>query len=129
MRTALYTSLALLLVALPPETSAMPRPPACGAGSQGLCGQSAPAGQPVRHELSRGGGDQDRARDAYRSGDVLPLSQILRSVRRQYPGKLLDANLARRGGGYVYVIKLLDDANRVRLIQVDAQSGRVLSAR
>ena len=79
--------------------------------------------------MRRGYYDQDRARDAFRSGDVLPLSRILSSVRRQYPGKLLDANLARQGGGYVYVIKLLDQDNRVRLIYVDAQTGGVISVR
>lgn len=74
-------------------------------------------------------GDQDRARDASRSGEVLPLESILRGVRQRYGGRLLDADLVRGGNGYVYLIKIIDDSNRVRILQVDARTGRVLGAR
>lgn len=133
MRMPVLIALVAWLLPLAAEAVAAPRP---------VPGQGLPGHGRVVLDGSRGAGlwlaqgrawrhqrDQERARDAYRSGDVLPLSRILSRVRRQFPGKLLDASLTRRGNAYVYVIKLLDSGNRVRLVQVDARSGRILSAR
>lgn len=130
MRMVVALTLVLSLFAPVLEAAAVPRPERCGfAGPPGQCVVGMRGWQLVQREFRRGYRDQDRARDAYRSGDVLPLSQILSGVRRQFPGKLLDANLSRRGDAYVYVIKLLDRDNRVRVIWVDAQTGGVLAAR
>ncbi|MDE0944461.1 MAG: hypothetical protein OSB58_18810 [Alphaproteobacteria bacterium] len=71
--------------------------------------------------------DHDRARDAVSAGNVLPLRQIMQSVGRRYPGRLLDANLGQnRQGRWIYRIKLLAPGNQVRRLSVDAKSGRVL---
>jgi uncharacterized membrane protein YkoI len=71
--------------------------------------------------------DHDRARDAVSAGDVLPLRQIMQSVGRRYPGRLLDANLGQnRQGRWIYRIKLLAPRDQVRRLTVDAKSGRVL---
>jgi len=130
MRTALFMTWALLFVTPAFEAAAVPGWDRCGLpATAAACWGEWSGWRPVGHEMRRENRDQDRARDAYRSGDVLPLSRILSGVRRQYPGKLLDATLAPQGRGYVYVIKLLGADNRVRLIYVDAQTGGVLSVR
>ncbi len=69
----------------------------------------------------------DRARDAVRSGQVRPLSQILGSVRGQVPGELLDAQLGTSGGRAVYQLRFLDAAGTVRRVTVDANTGQVIS--
>lgn len=69
----------------------------------------------------------NRARDAVRSGQVQPLSQILGRVRGQVPGELLDAQLSTSGGRAVYRLRMLDAAGTVRQVTVDANTGQVLS--
>lgn len=73
--------------------------------------------------------DHDRARDAVRSGEVRPLGEVLGPVRSRYPGRLLDTQLSRQGNNWVYRIKILDRAGKVRVVIVDARSGRILRAR
>ena len=74
-----------------------------------------------------GGRDHDRARDAVSAGNVLPLQRILRRIGDRHPGRLLDANLARNTqGNWVYHLKLLAPGDKVRRLQVDARSGRLL---
>lgn len=71
---------------------------------------------------------QDDAQDAVRSGRILPLSQVLQSVRNAYPGQLLDADLLDGSGRPVYRIKLLSPNGNVTIIICDAKTGRVLKA-
>ncbi len=81
------------------------------------------------HKAKHRGSDQDRARSAVEQGEAMPLSAILARVRQSHPGKLLDAKLARRGNALIYAIKLRGTDNRIKLVQVDARSGRILSVR
>lgn len=71
----------------------------------------------------------DEARDAVRSGDVLPALRVIRDVRQRYPGaEVLDAELE-RGSQPRYIIKILTrDGRRVDVI-VDAQTGAILYER
>ena len=122
-------ALVLMLALLGQAAEAGGRDKWCkGRGGSDACDSARPY-FPTDSPRWRGGGDQDRARDASRAGEVLPLETILRSVRKRYHGKLLDADLVRSGSGYVYLIKIIDDSDRVRILQVDARSGRVLGAR
>jgi uncharacterized membrane protein YkoI len=51
--------------------------------------------------------DHDRARQAVEAGDVLPLRTILDRVEREYPGQVMEVELDREKGEWVYEIKLL----------------------
>jgi uncharacterized membrane protein YkoI len=74
--------------------------------------------------------EQERARAAVEAGEVLPLNAILRQIRRDYPGRILDAELNRRGGGrWIYQIKMLKKNGRVVELTVDGRSGQVLRAK
>lgn len=99
------------------------------AGQSAACSRGERGWRLAGHKAGHGASDQDRARNAVKSGQALPLSTILGQVRRRYPGKLLDANLSRRGGSLIYAIKLRGGDNRITLLQVDARTGRVLSVR
>jgi uncharacterized membrane protein YkoI len=70
--------------------------------------------------------DQDRAREAVQSGQVRPLNQILKSVRRQYKGEVLDAQLFDFGGQWVYQVRLLTKDGQVLDIAVDGRSGQII---
>ena len=72
-------------------------------------------------------GDHDRARDAVRSGQVMPLGQIVGQVGARYPGRLLDADLDRRGDNLVYRLRWLTREGNVLNIAVDGRTGRVLN--
>jgi uncharacterized membrane protein YkoI len=70
--------------------------------------------------------EQDRARAAVDAGEVKPLNQILRSVRQQYKGQVLDSQLFDQGGRWVYRVRLLTKDGKVLDIGVDGKSGRIL---
>ena len=73
------------------------------------------------------GRDHDRARHAVSAGNAPPLQRILRRVGDRHPGRLLDAKLARNTqGNWVYHLELLAPGDKVRRLQVDARSGRLL---
>lgn len=72
------------------------------------------------------GSEQDNARQAVESGEIRSLKDILRGVRGQVDGQVLDTQLQESGGRYVYRVKVLGNDGRVRVLMVDARSGRIL---
>jgi len=66
------------------------------------------------------------ARELQRQGLILPLEDILRRVRGHRSGRLLDVELEREGGRYIYELELLDDAGRVWELQLDAGDGALI---
>lgn len=76
---------------------------------------------PVRAEAP----DHDRARSAVEAGQIRPLQDILAEVRRQVPGRMLDARL-QQNGRWVYEVILLQAEGQVVAVTVDAQTGQVL---
>jgi uncharacterized membrane protein YkoI len=73
--------------------------------------------------------DQDRAREKVQSGEIRPLQDVLRSVRRQVPGRVLGAQLVDFGGSLVYLIRLLTADGRVVEVTADARSGGIIDMR
>lgn len=69
----------------------------------------------------------DEARDARDKGNVVPLRDIFRQLKRRYGGYQVDANLYNRGGGQVYVIDWMTEKGERLRITVDAQTGRIIS--
>lgn len=70
--------------------------------------------------------DHDRARRAVQAGEVLPLQEVLARLARRQPGQVLEVELEREDGRWVYEIKLLKpDGRRVKL-QLDARDGSPL---
>ena len=73
--------------------------------------------------------DQDRARAAVQAGQVLPLKTVLERLEREHPGQVLEVELERDDGRWVYEVKLLQAGGRLVKLEVDAGSGEVLKRR
>lgn len=74
----------------------------------------------------RRGGDHDDAREAVARGEALPLSEILRIVRRVEPGEVIEVELERNDGRLEYEIEVLTPRGRVRKVTLDARTGAIL---
>lgn len=73
--------------------------------------------------------DHDVARAALARGEVLPLAVILERVAREYPGKVLEVELERGHGRWIYELRVLQSGGTLLKLEVDAREGRVLRAR
>jgi len=69
--------------------------------------------------------DMDRVRQLRSSGVILPLSDILKNIERQYPGTLLEAELEEERNRLVYEIEMLGHDQVIRHLEVDARTGKV----
>jgi uncharacterized membrane protein YkoI len=70
--------------------------------------------------------DHDRARQALQAGEVLPLKAILARVERSHPGQVMEVELERKEGRWIYEIKLLRAGGDLSKLRVDARDGTVL---
>jgi uncharacterized membrane protein YkoI len=69
---------------------------------------------------------QQEVRQLRESGKILPMEDILGRARTAQPGQVVEVELDREGGRYVYEVKVIDDADRVHKLELDAGSGEVL---
>ena len=70
---------------------------------------------------------QEAARQLRRDGVILALDDILERVRERYPdARLLEAELERSGGRYVYEMEILTRARQVRELDIDASNAEIL---
>ena len=70
--------------------------------------------------------DHERARQAVEAGDVLPLRTILDRVEREYPGQVMEVELDREVGEWVYEIKLLRKGGVLMKLKIQARDGTIL---
>jgi uncharacterized membrane protein YkoI len=77
---------------------------------------------------SEGEDDHDEIRRALRAGLVRPLSEIAASVRDRVGGEVIDVQVEREGGRYIYELKVLQDSGRLREVYVDAGTGKILTS-
>ena len=70
--------------------------------------------------------DHLQARRLVESGAILPLAQILESVRERWSGRIIEVELETEQGRHIYEIELLDPQGRVWELKFDAVSGRLL---
>lgn len=73
--------------------------------------------------------DHERARAAVEAGEVLPLPALLARLQRTHPGQVLELELERDDGRWVYEVKLLQADGRLLKLDLDAATGAVLEAR
>lgn len=74
-------------------------------------------------------GDHDRARAAVQAGEVMPLPAVLERLKRSHPGQVLELELEREDGRWVYEFKLLAPDGGLLKLQLDARTGAVLAER
>jgi uncharacterized membrane protein YkoI len=66
-------------------------------------------------------GEQPGAASA---GRLMPLSKIIPEIAKRTPGKLLNASLGDSGGRQVYFVQWQLANGRVKVLVIDAESGR-----
>jgi len=71
----------------------------------------------------------DEARKLKELGEILPLEQIINKARQQYTGRILEVELEREDGRYIYELELLDDKGTVWELEFDAKSGELIKKR
>jgi hypothetical protein len=67
--------------------------------------------------------DKRRADEAVSSGRARPLREILRSVQKQHPGRLIKVGFKRQGTENQYWLKVISQNGRVQTLTVDASTG------
>jgi len=82
------------------------------------------AGLAIASAPAHAGDDHERAREAVVRGEVLPLDAVLARVPLRTGERLLDAELEREGGRWVYELELISADGRVREVELDARDGR-----
>jgi uncharacterized membrane protein YkoI len=70
--------------------------------------------------------DHDRARAALRRGEVRPLAEILTIVHEAVPGDIVEVELEREHGVWVYELKVLSPDGRRLEVLIDAAAGTLL---
>ena len=68
----------------------------------------------------------DRARRATERGEILPLTVIFERALARFPGRVLEAELERKRGRWVYELKVLDAGGRLFEVFLDGSTGEVL---
>ncbi|MEP4254427.1 MAG: PepSY domain-containing protein [Nitratireductor sp.] len=74
------------------------------------------------------GDDHDRARAAHERGDILPLSSILAIVEKTWGGRVIEVDLGRDDGRFVYEIEIVTPAGRLLEAEIDAATGDLIES-
>lgn len=70
--------------------------------------------------------DHERARQALERGEVLPLRAILDKISPDFPGEVVEVELERERGTWIYEIELIGADGRLVKLEIDAASAEVL---
>lgn len=70
--------------------------------------------------------DHERARRAVEAGQILPLRDVLGRLERSYPGRVLEVELERDDGLWIYEVKVLQADGRLFKLKLDAKTAAVL---
>ncbi len=70
--------------------------------------------------------DQDDVLPLVQQGQILPLDTLLSRHRARLQGRLIDLELEREHGRWVYELELIDPQGVVREFLIDAKSGEWL---
>ena len=70
--------------------------------------------------------DHDRARGALERGEVLPLSAILERLAPVIEGDVIELELDREKGRWVYEITYIDGSGRLVELEIDATDASIL---
>lgn len=71
--------------------------------------------------------DHDAARRAVESGEVMPLADILDRIQAELPGRMLEVELEREDGIWIYELKILRGDGRRVEAQVDGATAEILA--
>jgi uncharacterized membrane protein YkoI len=70
--------------------------------------------------------DHDEIKQLREAGQILPMSKVMASAQTVQPGQLVEAELEREDGAYLYEIEILAADGTVHKLELDAATGEVL---
>lgn len=59
---------------------------------------------------------------------AVTMEEAIKTATTQFPGKVLEAELEKEDGNAVYEIEIVNAAGETRELEIDAQSGKILSS-
>ena len=68
----------------------------------------------------------DQARRALDRGEVLPLSEVIKYLRRHNKGDIVATEYEYEFGNWVYEFKLIDQQGRMSMVHIDARDGSLV---
>ena len=71
--------------------------------------------------------DQEAASAALARGEILPIPRVLAIATGAVAGDVVKVKLERKPFGFQYEVKILAKNGRLREIELDARTGRILS--
>lgn len=74
--------------------------------------------------LARADVDHEQARRAYEAGEIVSLKQILKAVAKDQPGQVVEVELEREDGRWVYEVEVLSPAGKVTELLYDGKTGK-----
>lgn len=75
---------------------------------------------------SRADIDSDKARALQQQGAILPLEQIIDVAKKIKAGQVLETELDRDDGRYIYELEILDQQGQVWEIELDAATAELI---
>ena len=73
--------------------------------------------------------DHVRALQAVQAGQVLPLRSVLERLEREHPGQVLEVELERDDGRWIYEVKLLQPQGQLVKLKLDARTAALMPAK
>jgi len=70
--------------------------------------------------------EQQAIREAVARGEVIPLPKILVIAQKAAPGDIIDVELEQKDWGLKYELKILTADGRVRKVDINARTGKVV---
>lgn len=70
--------------------------------------------------------EQEAIRTAVQRGELLPLPRVLAIAQKHVPGEVVKIELDHESTRITYEIKILTASGRVREVEIDARTGRVI---
>lgn len=72
------------------------------------------------------GDEHDLARRALEAGEILPLADILNAATSVRPGRVIEVELDRDDGRWLYELELVTPDGRLYEMEIDAATGNIL---
>lgn len=73
-----------------------------------------------------GSDDHDEALKLKEAGEILPLEKIIEKARQHHQGRIIETELEREDGRYIYELELLDENGEVWEFGFDAKTGELI---
>ncbi|MCF6236630.1 MAG: PepSY domain-containing protein [Gammaproteobacteria bacterium] len=70
--------------------------------------------------------DHEKALQLRELGEIMALEEILKHAKKEINGRILELELEREDGIYLYEILILDSEGQLWEIEIDASSGKIL---